>query len=38
LSVTWPAAGNIGGGGVMVYVDKNGKATTIDFRDKAPFI
>ncbi len=36
LAVTWPAAGNIGGGGFMVYVDKNTKATTIDFREKAP--
>lgn len=37
LAVTWPAAGNIGGGGFIVYVDKNAKATTIDFREKAPF-
>ncbi len=36
LAVTWPTAGNIGGGGFMVYVDKNSKATTIDFREKAP--
>jgi len=36
LSVTWPSAGNIGGGGFIVYVDKLGKATTIDFREKAP--
>jgi len=38
LSATWPAAGNIGGSGFMVYVYKNGKAITIDFREKAPFI
>lgn len=36
MSVTWPSAGNIGGGGFIVYVDKDGKATTIDFREKAP--
>ena len=36
LAVTWPSAGNIGGGGFIVYADKNGKATTIDFREKAP--
>jgi gamma-glutamyltranspeptidase / glutathione hydrolase len=36
LAVTWPAAGNIGGGGFIVYVDKNGNATTFDFREKAP--
>jgi gamma-glutamyltranspeptidase/glutathione hydrolase len=37
LAVTWPSAGNIGGGGFIVYRDHNGKATTIDFREKAPF-
>jgi gamma-glutamyltranspeptidase/glutathione hydrolase len=36
LAVTWPSAGNIGGGGFIVYRDHNGKATTIDFREKAP--
>lgn len=36
LAVTWPTAGNIGGGGFIVYTDKNGKATSIDFREKAP--
>lgn len=36
LAVTWPAAGNIGGGGFIVFVDKNSNATTIDFREKAP--
>jgi gamma-glutamyltranspeptidase / glutathione hydrolase len=36
LAVTWPAAGNIGGGGFLVYMDKNSNATTIDFREKAP--
>lgn len=36
LAVTHPAAGNIGGGGFLVFMDSNGKATTIDFREKAP--
>lgn len=36
LAVTYPGAGNIGGGGFMVYVPKSGEATTIDFREKAP--
>lgn len=36
LAVTWPSAGNIGGGGFMVYAGENGDATTFDFREKAP--
>ncbi len=36
LAVVHPAAGNIGGGGFMVIVTKEGKSTTIDFREKAP--
>lgn len=36
LAVTHPQAGNIGGGGFMVYVPANGNPTTIDFREKAP--
>ncbi len=36
LAVTHPAAGNIGGGGFIVFMDSNGKVTTIDFREKAP--
>ncbi|BAO54134.1 gamma-glutamyltransferase [Nonlabens marinus] len=36
LAVTHPAAGNIGGGGFLVYLPENGQATTIDFREKAP--
>ncbi len=36
LAVTYPFAGNIGGGGFMVLHLKNGKNTTIDFREKAP--
>ncbi len=36
LAVTWPTAGNIGGGGFLVYHGEDGHATTIDFREKAP--
>jgi gamma-glutamyltranspeptidase/glutathione hydrolase len=36
LEVTYPYAGNIGGGGFMVIHLKNGKNTSIDYREKAP--
>ncbi|GAB2558708.1 gamma-glutamyltransferase [Spirosoma areae] len=36
LAVVYPGAGNIGGGGFMVYRDHTGKAYTLDFREKAP--
>lgn len=36
LAVTYPSAGNLGGGGYMVIHLKNGKNTAIDFREKAP--
>ena len=36
LAVTWPSAGNIGGGGFLVFMNEEGKVTTIDFREKAP--
>ena len=36
LAVTYPGAGNIGGGGFMVIQLKDGTNTTIDFREKAP--
>ena len=36
MAVTWPTAGNIGGGGFMVYHGADGEATTFDFREKAP--
>jgi gamma-glutamyltranspeptidase/glutathione hydrolase len=36
LEVTFPFAGNIGGGGFMVIRFPDGRATTIDFREKAP--
>lgn len=36
LAVTHPQAGNIGGGGFMVFRNSNGQPSTIDFREKAP--
>jgi len=36
MAVTWPTAGNIGGGGFLVYYGADGEATTFDFREKAP--
>ena len=36
LSVVYPNAGNIGGGGFMVYRLGNGDLGTLDFREKAP--
>jgi gamma-glutamyltranspeptidase/glutathione hydrolase len=36
LAVTHPQAGNIGGGGFMVYRSASGKTNTLDFREKAP--
>ena len=36
LAVTHPTAGNVGGGGFMVFMNAEGEATTIDFREKAP--
>ncbi|WP_338872475.1 gamma-glutamyltransferase [Spirosoma sp. SC4-14] len=35
LAVVYPGAGNIGGGGFMVYRDKAGQAYTLDYREKA---
>jgi gamma-glutamyltranspeptidase/glutathione hydrolase len=35
LAVTVPEAGNIGGGGFMVFRGANGKTNTLDFREKA---
>ncbi|HEY2375348.1 MAG TPA: gamma-glutamyltransferase [Gemmatimonadaceae bacterium] len=37
LAVAYPGAGNVGGGGFMVIRLKNGTATTIDYRERAPF-
>ncbi len=36
LAVVHPQAGNIGGGGFIVYLDAEGSSTTFDFREKAP--
>lgn len=36
LAVVYPNAGNLGGGGFLVYRDKDGNSTTLDFREKAP--
>ncbi len=36
LAVTLPSAGNVGGGGFLVYHGADGTVTTIDFREKAP--
>ena len=36
LAVTHPQAGNIGGGGFMVFRAKDGSSNTLDFREKAP--
>lgn len=36
LAVTYPQAGNIGGGGFMVISLANGTVTTLDFRETAP--
>lgn len=36
LSVCHPSAGNIGGGGFLVYRDKDGNVKALDYREKAP--
>src|SRR6185503_5839577 len=36
LAVTHPTAGNIGGGGFLVYRPASGEPVTYDFREKAP--
>jgi gamma-glutamyltranspeptidase/glutathione hydrolase len=36
LAVALPAAGNIGGGGFLLYRDRNGSAGSLDFRETAP--
>ena len=36
LAVTHPEAGNIGGGGFIVFMKSDGAVTTFDFREKAP--
>ena len=36
LAVVYPSAGNIGGGGFMVYRSAQGDIAALDFREKAP--
>jgi gamma-glutamyltranspeptidase/glutathione hydrolase len=36
LAVTWPEAGNIGGGGFWVSRDARGRVVVVDFREMAP--
>ncbi len=36
LAVTYPGAGNLGGGGFLVLHAKDGRVTTFDFRERAP--
>lgn len=36
LAVAYPYAGNIGGGGFMVYRLKNGETGSLDYRERAP--
>ena len=36
LAVVYPQAGNIGGGGFLVFRGKDGKTDALDYREKAP--
>jgi gamma-glutamyltranspeptidase/glutathione hydrolase len=36
LAVTWPEAGNLGGGGFMLLRKADGKEEAIDYRERAP--
>ncbi len=38
LAVAYPYAGNIGGGGFMVYREANGNTGGLDYREKAPLL
>ncbi|UMB60671.1 gamma-glutamyltransferase [Lutibacter sp. A80] len=38
LAVSYPVAGNIGGGGFLVYRLNNGKTGALDYREKAPLL
>lgn len=36
LAVVWPAAGNLGGGGFLLFLDENAESEIIDYRERAP--
>jgi len=36
MAVVYPRAGNIGGGGFLVYRDKDGVSEALDYRERAP--
>ena len=36
MAVTWPAAGNLGGGGFMLIRMADGTSEAIDYRERAP--
>jgi gamma-glutamyltranspeptidase/glutathione hydrolase len=36
LAVTWPSAGNLGGGGFMLIRKADGAAEVVDYRERAP--
>jgi gamma-glutamyltranspeptidase/glutathione hydrolase len=36
LAVTYPSAGNLGGGGIILYRPRGGPTTAIEFRERAP--
>src|SRR5271169_1003006 len=36
LQVVWPEAGNIGGGGFLMYRTASGKVEVVDYRERAP--
>ncbi|MDT0688696.1 gamma-glutamyltransferase [Salegentibacter sp. F188] len=38
LAVSYPFAGNLGGGGFMVYRTANGETGALDYREKAPLL
>ncbi len=38
LAVSYPFAGNLGGGGFMVYRKANGETGSLDYREKAPLL
>ncbi len=38
LAVTLPSAGNVGGGGFLIFQGAGGEATCFDFRERAPLV